>query len=57
MRTVPTYSLYGVNSSEPLLDQLHFESIASRSQLYAWEIKPHRHERFLQFLYIHRGSG
>ncbi len=57
MRTVPTYSLYGVNSSEPLLDQLHFESIASRSQLYEWEIKPHRHERFLQILYIHRGSG
>ncbi|WP_092137324.1 helix-turn-helix domain-containing protein [Cupriavidus sp. YR651] len=57
MKTVPTYSLYGVNSSEPLLDQLHFESIASRSQLYAWEIKPHRHERFLQILYIHTGSG
>ncbi|KAI3591883.1 Transcriptional regulator PobR, AraC family [Cupriavidus sp. U2] len=57
MRTVPTYSLYGVNSAEPLLDQLHFESIASRSQLYAWEIKPHRHERFLQILYIHSGSG
>jgi len=57
MRTVPTYSLYGVNSSEPLLDQLHFESIASRSQLHAWEIKPHRHERFLQILYIHSGSG
>lgn len=57
MKTVPTYSLYGVNSSEPLLDQLHFESIASRSQLYAWEIRPHRHERFLQILYIHSGSG
>lgn len=57
MRTVPTYSLYGVNSAEPLLDQLHFESIAARSQLYAWEIKPHRHERFLQILYIHSGSG
>lgn len=57
MKTVPTYSLYGVNSSEPLLDQLHFESIASRSQRYAWEIKPHRHERFLQILYIHTGSG
>lgn len=57
MRTVPTYSLYGVNSAEPLLEQLHFESIAARSQLYAWEIKPHRHERFLQILYIHSGSG
>lgn len=57
MKTVPTYSLYGVNSSEPLLEQLHFESIASRSQLYDWEIKPHRHERFLQILYIHGGSG
>ncbi|GLC95679.1 hypothetical protein Tamer19_50880 [Cupriavidus sp. TA19] len=47
MRPVPTYSLYGVNSSEPLSDQLHFESIAARSRLHGWEIKPHRHERFL----------
>ncbi len=57
MTSVPTYSLYGVNSSEPLLDQLHFESIASRSQLHAWEIRPHRHERFLQILYLHTGRG
>lgn len=54
---VPTYSLYGVNSSELLSDQLHFESIAARSRLHGWEIKPHRHERFLQILYIHAGGG
>lgn len=57
MKSAPTYSLYGVNSSEPLLDQLHFESIAARSRLHEWEIKPHRHERFLQILYIHSGRG
>ncbi|MFJ4294094.1 helix-turn-helix domain-containing protein [Cupriavidus sp. NPDC089707] len=57
MKPVPTYSLYGTSSSEPLLDQLHFESIAQRSKLHGWEIQPHRHERFLQILYIHAGGG
>lgn len=57
MPTVPTYSLYGVSSVEPLHDQLHFESIAQRSRLHDWEIQPHLHERFLQILYIHTGSG
>ncbi|WP_137924154.1 helix-turn-helix domain-containing protein [Cupriavidus sp. 2SB] len=57
MKEIPTYSLYGVHASEPLVEQLHFESIASRSQLHAWEIRPHRHERFLQILYMHAGGG
>ena len=57
MPTIPTYSLYGVSSVEPLHDQLHFESIAQRSRLHDWEIQPHLHERFLQILYIHSGSG
>ncbi|UIF91775.1 helix-turn-helix domain-containing protein [Cupriavidus sp. UYPR2.512] len=57
MKPVPTYSLYGVNSSEPLSDQLHFESIASRSRLHGWEIRPHRHDTFLQILHIHAGGG
>ncbi|MGT2510356.1 AraC family ligand binding domain-containing protein [Cupriavidus basilensis] len=57
MKTVPTYSLYGVNSNEPLLEQLHFESIPERSGINDWEIKPHRHERFFQVLYVHQGSG
>jgi len=57
MRTVPTYSLYGVNSNEPLLEQLHFESIPERSRVNDWEIQPHRHERFFQILYVHHGGG
>ncbi len=57
MKTVPTYSLYGVNSNEPLLEQLHFESIRERSGVNDWEIKPHRHERFFQVLYVHQGGG
>lgn len=57
MKTVPTYSLYGVNSNEPLLEQLHFESIPARSRVNDWEIKPHRHERFFQILYVHHGGG
>ncbi|WP_454726358.1 MULTISPECIES: helix-turn-helix domain-containing protein [Cupriavidus] len=57
MPTVPTYSLYGVNSNAPLLEQLHFESIPERSGVNDWEIKPHRHERFFQVLYVHQGGG
>ncbi|KUE88597.1 AraC family transcriptional regulator [Cupriavidus necator] len=57
MKPVPTYSLYGINPSELLENQLHFESIAARSRLHGWEIKPHRHDRFLQILYIHSGAG
>ncbi|WP_373376123.1 helix-turn-helix domain-containing protein [Cupriavidus nantongensis] len=57
LNTVPTYSLYGVSSAEPLADQLHLESIAARSRLYDWEIRPHKHEHFLQILYIQKGGG
>lgn len=57
MMRVPTYSLYGTSSAEPLQDQVHFESIAQRSKLHGWEIQPHLHERFVQILYIHAGGG
>ncbi|TSH89000.1 helix-turn-helix domain-containing protein [Verticiella sediminum] len=59
MRPVPTYALYGeaAPSSSVLTEQLHCESIPSRSRLHDWEIRPHRHEHFLQILYIRRGEG
>ncbi len=52
---VPTYALYGEHGHDPLHDDLHCESIPQRSQLYDWEIKPHRHESFMQILYIRSG--
>lgn len=57
MSTVPSYSLYGMSAPDPLPEQVHWESIAERSRLYDWEIKPHRHEHFFQILYIREGSG
>ena len=53
---VPTYALYGEHEQALVLESLHCESIPSRSRLYDWEIKLHRHELFMQILYIRRGS-
>lgn len=57
MSSVPTYSLYGTTAEERLAEPLHCESIAERSRLHAWEIKPHRHEHFFQILYIRKGRA
>jgi AraC family transcriptional activator of pobA len=57
MQSTPLFGLYGESQSQALIDGLHIESIAQRSQLYDWEITPHRHEDFLQILYIDSGSG
>ncbi len=56
--TVPSYALYG-ERSRPFggAERLHCESIASRSRLHQWEIRPHRHDYFLQILYIGQGKG
>jgi AraC family transcriptional activator of pobA len=53
---VPTYALYGEHQPW-VFDWLHCESIAQRSRLHDWEIKPHRHELFIQILIMRRGSG
>ncbi len=54
-RGVPTYALYG--EQEPSIsDSLHCESIARRSRLHGWEIRPHRHDLFAQLLLIRSGQ-
>jgi AraC family transcriptional activator of pobA len=55
--TVPTYALYGEHEQPLIPESLHCESIAQRSRLYEWEIQPHRHDLFLQILYIRAGGG
>lgn len=55
---LPAYNLYGERGPIPipdLADRLHCESIAERSQLHGWEIRPHRHEALFQCLVIERG--
>lgn len=53
--TVPTYDLYGENHDRRPEFWLHSESIAHRSSLHNWEIRPHRHESFFQILHIRSG--
>ena len=53
----PIYDLYGETGNQAFIDGLHMESIKERSQLYDWEIAEHRHEEFLQILYIYNGDG
>ncbi|WP_235911770.1 helix-turn-helix domain-containing protein [Mesorhizobium xinjiangense] len=55
--TVPTYRLYGEGSDQSEGFWLHCETIPERSRLHDWEIRPHCHEAFFQFLYISNGSG
>jgi AraC family transcriptional activator of pobA len=54
---VPTYGLYGEAQQNGPDFWIHSETIASRSRLYNWEIKQHRHESFFQILQIRSGEG
>lgn len=54
---IPTYSLYGEEGTAQREFWVHCETIAARSSGYRWEIGLHRHDTFLQFLYIRTGSG
>lgn len=55
--SIPTYGLYGESSASLPPERLHCESIASRSRLHDWHIRPHRHEAFFQILYMRGGRG
>lgn len=55
--SVPTYALYGEHEKTLSLDSLHCESIPQRSRLHDWEIKLHRHDLFVQILYIRKGQA
>jgi AraC family transcriptional activator of pobA len=57
LNRIPTYALYGEADRPLVQESLHCESIAQRSQLYDWEIRPHRHELFAQILHIRAGTG
>lgn len=55
--TIPVYELYGEKVPKGGDYFLHCETIAARSAGYSWRIRPHRHSRFLQFLYISNGES
>src|SRR5919107_3486641 len=53
---IPIYVLYGEAYGSPFPDCLHCETIADRSRLHDWHIRPHRHYGLHQFLLITKGT-
>jgi AraC family transcriptional activator of pobA len=54
---VPVYQLYGEDQHWLTPDMVHCESIAARSRLHNWEIKPHRHHGLFQLLWLEKGAA
>jgi AraC family transcriptional activator of pobA len=54
-QVIPTFDLYGERAQLP--DVLHCETIATRSALHGWDIRPHRHERLHQFVLVTAGAA
>lgn len=53
---IPNYDLYGDQASSGWSNSFNLEWIPQRSSLYNWVIQPHRHEAFLQVLYLTEGQ-
>lgn len=54
-RVIPNYDLYGDSSRHEGSAAFNFEWIPQRSTLYNWLIHPHRHDSFIQVLYLTEG--
>jgi AraC family transcriptional activator of pobA len=54
---VPVFQLYGEDDQPLAPDLIHCESIASRSRLHNWEIRPHRHHGLFQVLWLEQGEA
>lgn len=55
-RTVPRFFLYGEADKDAETRFIHVETIAARSRLHDWAIRPHRHSNLFQFLLMTGGS-
>jgi AraC family transcriptional activator of pobA len=56
-RSIPQYFLYGEASQDVDERFLHVESIAERSRLHDWTIRPHAHRELHHLLLVERGGG
>lgn len=56
-RGIPQYFLYGEATHDVDERFLHLESIAERSRLHDWTIRPHAHQDLHHFLLVTRGGG
>ena len=54
---VPRFFLYGEPPHDPHERFVHAETIADRSRLYDWHIRPHAHRALHQILVIFSGGG
>jgi AraC family transcriptional activator of pobA len=54
---VPRFFLYGEADKAAETHFIHVETIAARSRLHDWAIRPHRHSNLFQFLLMTSGSG
>ena len=54
---IPSFALYGESSREDGAGFAHIETIAVRSALHDWEIKPHRHDNCIQLLLVRDGAA
>lgn len=54
--SVPAFYLYGESLQPPDERLIHIETIAARSRLHDWVIRPHRHRDLHQVLLIERGQ-
>ena len=54
-RVIPNYDLYGDASRIEDSVAFNFEWVPQRSGLYNWLIHPHRHDSFIQVLYLTQG--
>lgn len=52
---IPAFFLYGEPLRTPDERTVHVETIAARSHLHAWNIRPHRHRDLQQILLVQRG--
>ena len=55
LRAIPAYFLYGEPLQAPDERLIHVETIAARSKLHNWNIRPHRHRDLIQLLLLYRG--
>ena len=55
-RAIPNYALYGDQATPAWASLFNFEWIPQRSAPYQWTIQPHRHDAFVQLLYLTAGS-
>jgi len=53
--SVPAFYLYGESLQPPDERLIHIETIAARSRLHDWTIRPHRHRDLHQVLLLERG--